>query len=475
MAKETPEYIPPFANYLQMVVDFVEGILSQEASPGSSPIAVIFDMHNYMRWCPMGIGGTFSCLEPTGYAGKIRYQEGGLSTCPFSGKLPKDESCPKSPTAAQNKSYWDAPTKDENFTTTADYNMRDDSPWECPLDLKTAPTETRWATCGANRDAAPTSKDKQNPYAKVLTGKCFERLWEKLLQLPVASQAFPGQCTPLHQVLAHYGDESKNTIHISLMNEPNMVDTASLGKAYNNIVTMMRGKFKLTNRLIIAGNYWAGLHAQVTPADRSKSAQCGAPSSESNGVTDADKLPVQVIHEAIKDIPNLGLWSFDVHQYFDFFSTGNYNCEHGWNGKCSNGTLDQVKEFTNWEPFMKYFATHDISIAVTEFAGHPSARCGNWIESFLNLLEQHKYEKGKGGVIMWNYWRVCPHSSWYATMDDPANNPSADCLQFAPPQDFDGPAYKALWTATSDPSLANGMKSTLSKFVQSKSAAILHI
>jgi len=259
------------------------------------------------------------------------------------------------------------------------------------------------------------------------------------------------------------------------MNEPNMVDTASLAKAYNKIVTMMRGQFNLKNRLLIAGNYWAGLHAQVTPVDRS-GPKCGAPSSESNGVTDDSKLPMQVIHEAVKDIPNLGLWSFDVHQYFDYFSTGNYDCAHGWkDDSCSEGTLDQVKEFVNWEPFMNYSATHDISIAVTEFAGHPSARCGKWIESFLKLLETSKYEEGKGGVIMWNYWRVCPHSSWYGNMTDPTNNPASDCLQFAPPQDFDPPAYKSLWAATSDPSLTMGMKSTLSKYAQAKASTVLVI
>merc|ERR1711865_786610 len=116
------------------------------------------------------------------------------------------------------------------------------------------------------------------------------------------------------------------------------------------------------------------------------------------------------------------------------------------------------KEFVNWEPFMEYCKTNDISIAVTEFAGHPTARCGKWIESFLSLLEANRYQEGQGGVIMWNYWRVCPHSSWYGTMVDPANNPSSDCLQFAPPQVFDAEAYKSLWAATSDPSLNMGMK-----------------
>jgi len=212
-----------------------------------------------------------------------------------------------------------------------------------------------------------------------------------------------------------------------------------------------------------------------TPADRGASNKCGAPSSEANGVTEAGKLPVQVIHEAIKDIPDLGLWSFEVHQYFDYDSTGNYDCAHGWNGTCTSGTLDQVKEFVNWDPFMNYASTHDISIAVTEFAGHPSARCKSWIESFLALLEANKYQKGKGGVLMWNYWRVCPHVSWYGEMEDPVNNPASNCLQFAPPQDFDPKEYKNLWDVASNPSITMGMKPALAKFVQVPAMTIVNI
>jgi hypothetical protein len=46
---DVPEYLPPNPHYLQMVVDLIENILAQEAPAGGSPIAVIFDMHNYMR------------------------------------------------------------------------------------------------------------------------------------------------------------------------------------------------------------------------------------------------------------------------------------------------------------------------------------------------------------------------------------------------------------------------------------------
>ena len=59
--------------------------------------------------------------------------------------------------------------------------------------------------------APPTTRDHSR-YAKVLSGWCFGRIWRKLLQTPVSSVAFPGQCRALHDVLQHYSDESKPSI-----------------------------------------------------------------------------------------------------------------------------------------------------------------------------------------------------------------------------------------------------------------------
>ena len=59
------EFMPPSPYYLQMVVDYVEMIFL-EAAKQSKLVSVIFDMH--MRWCPLGIGGTFSCLEGAGFS-----------------------------------------------------------------------------------------------------------------------------------------------------------------------------------------------------------------------------------------------------------------------------------------------------------------------------------------------------------------------------------------------------------------------
>ena len=131
------------------------------------------------------------------------------------------------------------------------------------------------------------------------------------------------------------------------------------------------------------------------------------------------------------DIPLLGTWTFEAHQYLDYFSTGNWDCGHGWPAEktkaCAAGTVEQVRDFVNWTPFIAYARKNDISVAITEFGGHPSVRRNNWLDGFLQMMEEDRYIKGKGGVIMWQLWRVCPHTSWYASITP--TDPSGDCVQ----------------------------------------------
>ena len=108
--------------------------------------------------------------------------------------------CPKTQTPAQQKTYWDALPNASDFTGTPDYGM---GGWACPLDeTSTPPTASRHETCGDNSGAAPGGKIGENPFAKVLSAKCWARVWQKLLELPVSSRAFPGTCTPLHKARA---------------------------------------------------------------------------------------------------------------------------------------------------------------------------------------------------------------------------------------------------------------------------------
>ena len=205
--------------------------------------------------------------------------------------------CPKSQTKAQAAHYWDAAPDAEGFAGTSDYGMETGG-WTCPLDEgSTLPAASRLDTCGVNNhnppsrtrntgagkraaeaeagggggEAPPQNEERnenENPYAKVLSGACWARIWKKLLDLPVSSLAFPKQCVALHRVLGHYADETKASIAIGLMNEPNMVDTTELARAYKKVVTLIRGApYALKNRLLIMGNYWGGLHAQVTLED----------------------------------------------------------------------------------------------------------------------------------------------------------------------------------------------------------------
>ena len=88
-----------------------------------------------------------------------------------------------------------------------------------------------------------------------------------------------------------------------------------------------------------------------------------------------------------------------------------------------------MSDFVNWTPFIAYARENDISVAITEFGGHPSVRCNNWLDGFLQMMEKDRYIEGsgRGGVIMWQLWRVCPHTSWYASISP--TDPSGDCVQ----------------------------------------------
>ena len=36
------------------------------------------------------------------------------------------------------------------------------------------------------------------------------------------------------------------------------------------------------------------------------------------------EMPIAIIHKALQSVPGLGKWTYDVHQYLDYFSTGNW-------------------------------------------------------------------------------------------------------------------------------------------------------
>jgi hypothetical protein len=392
-----------------------------------------------------------------------------MSTCPFTGVLSKDATCPKNLSHEEGSEYWDKAPNLSGFNGTPDYNME---AWTCPLDLLDYPKQSRKETCAHNSMNAPT-EHIQNPYAKVIGAGCLTRIWQKLLDVPVSSKAFPDECTPLRRVLAKYADESKNCIHIGLMNEPNMVNTTQLANAYKELIKHIRGS-GIDNRLLVMGNYWGGLHAQVDPKDRT-STTCGAPGATTQGSTKDGKYPMQIIHETIKTIPNLGRWTYDVHQYFDFLSTGLYDCGHSWkDGKCGEGTEDQVSDFVNWKPFINYTKTHNISVAVTEFGGHPSKRCSDWLRSFLSLMQQDR-DDGSGGVLLWTSWRTCPHTSWYGPVERPITNADsfANCLQFSVDDTLDAPIYQTLYNFTSADSTQNGLKKVLRDFVYKPTLAVV--
>ena len=106
---------------------------------------------------------------------------------------------------------------------------------------------------------------------------------------------------------------------------------------------------------------------------------------------------------------------------------------------CTEGTQDQVKDFVGWDLFFKFIKQHKLTVAITEFGGHPSQRCAKWIDSFLTILEDNRVTAADdGGVLMWTLWRTCPHASWYP---ETLGGGAMDCVQFAPPTPNDPVQY----------------------------------
>ena len=61
---------------------------------------------------------------------------------------------------------------------------------------------------------------------------------------------------------------------------------------------------------------------QVDPSARNGSGAtgCGAPSSAEEGHTAAGAgAPLEIVHKALASVKNLGNWTYEVHQYFDYY------------------------------------------------------------------------------------------------------------------------------------------------------------
>ena len=54
-----------------------------------------------------------------------------------------------------------------------------------------------------------------------------------------------------------------------------------------------------------------------------------------------------------------------------------------------------MAEFVNWEAFRAFYEEHDISIAVTEFGGHPTERCAQ--AGTAATLHVHSVRRGGAG------------------------------------------------------------------------------
>jgi len=411
---------PKYFDYYMTTIDY---IINNGAN-------VIIDNHVYQRWCPTNIPGTFSCLEGSGPSDPKQVSSRHYSmdettdmTCPY--KLAQDGidffknniksnwnnnndfSYIKGNTNATNitrdnitNSFCARATdKMVNANTTikaSDFNQSPDGPKGC--------TDITGKGCYGG------------PTKRILGIDCSAVLWYNILNTDFTLVNKDGTSGKRYTSLKEYITDSsrKNQIWLGLMNEPNEVNTRDVGKAYGKVINVIR-KMNIENTLLVEGNYWAGLHAQMTPKG-DNNGKITRPSAESEGweyEEDVNIHPAQIILDEIKNAnPNpigLGDWKYDLHQYVDINSTGIHACVKGQDSGVSN--LDDMKFFTNFTQFEYWANKNNVRAFVSEFGAQlgnqfVKGECNKKLNLFIEMIEKSTVIDG------WTIWRNAPAVTW---------------------------------------------------------------
>jgi hypothetical protein len=352
---DTILYTPPNENYFKWYMETIDLIL-QKTVNGQKPV-VIIDCHVYQRWCPINIPGTQSCLPA-------------------------------------------------NSTTQKMYDMLND---DCPYDPDNT-NQDKGPTLDAINQCAQDLHPKYVPpdnFRKIIGIQCMNTLWKRLLALPTDLAADKPQSFQAYI-------KSSDNIWIDLMNEPSMVYTEDLGLAYAGVLNLFIDN-KITNRILIEGNYWSGMHAQMIPGEKIRNG-ITTPDSSSQGAErdDTKSAPAEVLFTTIQ--ANVTNWQtikpqlvFNLHQYMDYNSTGLWGCT---DSNKINNTSD-ITYFTNFDLIESWSKQSGIPIfvselgAVLEYDGNnASTQCGERLNLFLKVLEQSPQ------VIGWTLWRAIPTINW---------------------------------------------------------------
>lgn len=436
-------YVPGNPKYFDFYMTTVDYIIKSGAN-------VIIDNHVYQRWCPTNIPGTFSCLEGSGPKDKVQVSARNYSmdettdmTCPY--KLDQEgidffkTNNIKANWSKTDFSYIEGNTNATNITRD---NITNSFCARATDQSVNANTTIKASDFNPSPDGPKGCTDITGkgcyggPTKRILGIDCSPVLWYNMLNTSFTLVNKDGTSGKRYTSLKEYITDSsrKNQIWLGLMNEPNEVNTRDVGKAYGKVINVIR-KMNIENTLLVEGNYWAGLHAQITPTvgtGGGTNKNITRPSAESEGweyEEDINIHPAQIILDEItKANPNpegLGDWKYDLHQYVDKTSAGIHACTGDQDSHVS--TLDDMKFFTNFDAFEDWAKQNKVRAFVSEFGaqlGNPpsSDNCDKKLNLFIEMIERSDIIDG------WTIWRNSPAISWIdATIDSWTNS-----VQFGP-------------------------------------------
>jgi hypothetical protein len=423
---------PDYFNYYMTTLDAI-------VKAGAT---VIIDNHVYQRWCPMNIPGTFSCLAP------------GLNNSPSSRNYSMDETtdlgCPYklSPTGITefkglgitpewgNSDFSYITGNEDHYTEITKSNILTNF---CQKVTTEFSSSTKAGNKFANLPSGckdPTKAGNKcygGPTKRIIGVDCNSVLWYNILNLEFNLIDKDGTKGPPTMVKNYL--KGHENVWLGLMNEPSEVNTRVLGKTYGKTINMIR-KLGINNTLLVEGNYWAGLHAQISPIGENKAGSKGnfvyRPDSTSEGWTwpeDTIKAgdepskengykgaPAQIILDELNaaNPTGIGEWKYDVHQYMDRNSTGVHGCDKAFDSGVR--TLDDMKFATNFDVFENWCKDNGVTAICTEFGAQIGNKylfpdqgqtgCVGKLNLFMQMIEESSVFDG------WTIWRNSPAVSF---------------------------------------------------------------
>jgi hypothetical protein len=271
--------------------------------------------------------------------------------------------------------------------------------------------------------------------------------------------------------LLEFLNDNSGNIWLDLMNEPNQLNTRDLGTSYGKVIKVLR-KLKVTNKLLIEGNYWSGMHAQVFPGysetegwqwSNKQLPQYTAvkPLLEayiSNDSSDnrtkyleaIQNSPVEVLYNSIlkelntgpNSLTNIGDWALNLHQYMDHNSSGLYGCYDADEKKIED--ISGMNLFTRFNAIEMWSKARNVSLCITEFGAQlytdkaylenidlscdffatvgvskiPEERNDQWLNTVCSAMCEHKLNlflemiDSSPRVLGWTIWRATPPVAW---------------------------------------------------------------